>query len=328
MPEEQFLVAASARAAAISQPAAAQRLSSPMAQHGMVGDMKQPVDLTYLADTVIMLRYFEALGRVRRAMSVIKKRTGSARRYHPRIPDRLHRHDIGGPLREFQGVLRGVPVYVGATGAVDAGVRSERTPTRIRERTLILAPRGRDAVVAKGILRDARLHAEICVDLPELLREIGRGADVAIMTEEASARIDARALADWVATQPPWSDFPFVVLTEHGGGLERNPAAARADARSLGNVTLLERPFHPTTLVSVVRTGLARPAAAIRMAPAQRRARIARQRAHRGTGRGQPSTAARRSTNASAWSPRCARCSGSKRSANSPQASRTISTTC
>src|SRR3546814_4626924 len=48
-----------------------------VAQHGLVGDMKTPVDVTYLADTVILLRYFEALGRVRRAMSIIKKRTGS-----------------------------------------------------------------------------------------------------------------------------------------------------------------------------------------------------------------------------------------------------------
>ena len=48
-----------------------------VAQHGLVGDMKSPVDVTYLADTVILLRYFEAMGRVRRAISVIKKRTGA-----------------------------------------------------------------------------------------------------------------------------------------------------------------------------------------------------------------------------------------------------------
>ena len=47
-----------------------------VAQHGLVGDMQTPVDVTYLADSVILLRYFEAMGRVRRAMSVIKKRTG------------------------------------------------------------------------------------------------------------------------------------------------------------------------------------------------------------------------------------------------------------
>jgi circadian clock protein KaiC len=48
-----------------------------VAQHGFVGDMKAPVDVTYLSDTVILLRYFEAAGKVRRAISVIKKRTGT-----------------------------------------------------------------------------------------------------------------------------------------------------------------------------------------------------------------------------------------------------------
>jgi circadian clock protein KaiC len=80
-----------------------------VAQHGLVGDMKSPVDVTYLADTVVLLRYFEALGRVRRAISVIKKRTGphedTIREY------RIGREGItlGEPLIGFQGVLRGVP---------------------------------------------------------------------------------------------------------------------------------------------------------------------------------------------------------------------------
>ena len=84
-----------------------------VAQHGLFGDMRAPVDVTYLADTVILLRYFEALGTVRRAMSVIKKRTGA---HESTI--REYRIDgrgltVGGPLEGFQGVLRGVPVYVG-----------------------------------------------------------------------------------------------------------------------------------------------------------------------------------------------------------------------
>jgi signal transduction histidine kinase len=120
---------------------------------------------------------------------------------------------------------------------------------------LILAPRGRDAVVAKTILREAELQSAICVDLPELIEQIDYDADVAIITEEATRDGHMRALADWVAAQPPGSDFPFVVLTVHGGGLERNPRAARL-TRVLGNVTFLERPFHPTTLVSVVQTSL------------------------------------------------------------------------
>jgi circadian clock protein KaiC len=86
-----------------------------VAQHGLVGDMKAPIDVTYLADTVILLRYFESSGSVRRAISVIKKRTGNhedtIREY--RIDNRGL--TIGAPLTEFQGVLRGVPVYNGET---------------------------------------------------------------------------------------------------------------------------------------------------------------------------------------------------------------------
>ena len=85
-----------------------------VAQHGLVGDMKSPVDVTYLADTVILLRYFEAAGRVRRAISVIKKRTGA---HEDTIREyRIDRRGItlGEPLTGFQGVLRGVPTMIGA----------------------------------------------------------------------------------------------------------------------------------------------------------------------------------------------------------------------
>ncbi|MET0370256.1 MAG: ATPase domain-containing protein [Sphingobium sp.] len=83
-----------------------------VAQHGLVGSMKAPVDVTYLADTVILLRYFEARGRVRRAISIIKKRTGAhedtIREY--RIDERGI--TLGAPLTGFHGVLRGVPTLV------------------------------------------------------------------------------------------------------------------------------------------------------------------------------------------------------------------------
>jgi circadian clock protein KaiC len=84
-----------------------------VAQHGLVGDMRAPVDITYLADSVVLLRYFEARGQVRRAISVIKKRTG---RHESTIREyRLSDQGIlfGEPLEEFQGVLRGVPSYAG-----------------------------------------------------------------------------------------------------------------------------------------------------------------------------------------------------------------------
>jgi signal transduction histidine kinase len=122
-------------------------------------------------------------------------------------------------------------------------------------RTLILAPNGRDAVVAKGLLRDAKLCADICIDVDELLQELNSGADTAIVTEEAIRNADLRALAEWVSSQPAWSDFPFVILTEHGGGIERNPSAANL-MKLFGNVTFLERPFHPTTLLSLAQAGL------------------------------------------------------------------------
>ena len=123
------------------------------------------------------------------------------------------------------------------------------------ERILILAPRGRDAPVARDILAEVRIDSEICPGLQELVHGIERGADLAVVTEEALRTTDPRTMVNWVTAQPPWSDFPFIVLTGHGGGLERNPAATRL-MQILGNVSFLERPFHPTTLISVVQTGL------------------------------------------------------------------------
>ncbi|MCJ2128378.1 ATPase domain-containing protein [Methylobacterium sp. E-045] len=85
-----------------------------LAQHGMVGKMESPVDLTYVSDTVVMLRFFEAGGRVRRALSVLKKRTGP---HEDTI--REFKIDAGGlrvgePLQKFRGVLTGVPTYDGS----------------------------------------------------------------------------------------------------------------------------------------------------------------------------------------------------------------------
>lgn len=82
-------------------------------QYGLVGNMQTPIDLSYLADTVVLLRYFEAQGEVRQAISVLKKRTGK----HDRAI-REYRIDSGGiklgqPLSDFQGVLTGIPVYHG-----------------------------------------------------------------------------------------------------------------------------------------------------------------------------------------------------------------------
>ncbi|WP_407181429.1 ATPase domain-containing protein [Bradyrhizobium sp. STM 3562] len=89
-----------------------------LAQHGLVGSMQSSVDLTYLSDTVLLLRFFEAAGKIRRAISVLKKRTG---RHEDEI--REYRFDnrgirVGPPLSEFQGVLSGSPTYTGRHGAL------------------------------------------------------------------------------------------------------------------------------------------------------------------------------------------------------------------
>jgi circadian clock protein KaiC len=91
-----------------------------VAQHGLVGDMKSPVDVTYLADTVILLRYFEAFGQVRRAISVLKKRTGSHENTIREFAIRREGLTVGPVLEKFHGVLRGVPEYVGDNVLVKA----------------------------------------------------------------------------------------------------------------------------------------------------------------------------------------------------------------
>ena len=122
------------------------------------------------------------------------------------------------------------------------------------ERALILAPVGRDAAVAAALLREDGLDSHVCRDLAELHDGMAAGAGLVLLTEEAVRTADLTRIRHWIAAQPPWSDLPFILLTGRGG-IERNPQAQRL-SEVLGNVTFLERPFHPTTLISVARTAL------------------------------------------------------------------------
>jgi PAS domain S-box-containing protein len=125
----------------------------------------------------------------------------------------------------------------------------------LSERAIILAPRGRDAAIAASILEEAGLRSITCLSLRDLVGELQAGAGFALLTEEGMRSDNLQPLARWLDAQPEWSDFPFVLLTQRGGGLERNPAAKRF-LDMLGNVTFLERPFHPTTLVSLAHSAL------------------------------------------------------------------------
>jgi two-component sensor histidine kinase len=114
---------------------------------------------------------------------------------------------------------------------------------------LILAPGGRDATVGAAILEQAGIAARSCPDLCTLMPELF-AAGCAVLTEEALTQSDMEPLAHWIRAQPPWSDFPFLLLTLRGRS---------ADVRLidlLGNVTILERPFHPSVLVNAVRSAL------------------------------------------------------------------------
>ncbi len=86
-----------------------------VAQQGILGStMSAPIELTYLADVVVMLRYFEQEGEIRKAISVLKKRTGKHESTIRQIQMDGHGIQVSEALREFEGVLTGVPRYMGA----------------------------------------------------------------------------------------------------------------------------------------------------------------------------------------------------------------------
>ncbi|MEI4505206.1 response regulator [Sphingopyxis sp. CCNWLW253] len=123
------------------------------------------------------------------------------------------------------------------------------------ERAIILAPRGRDADIAASMLREAGIESGIAKSLDDFVDILRNGAGFGLVTDEALRGADLRALDSFIRAQGEWSDFPFILLTERGGSIERNPAAGRY-LELLGNVTFIERPFHPTTLISIVKAAL------------------------------------------------------------------------
>ena len=123
----------------------------------------------------------------------------------------------------------------------------------LAERALILAPMGRDSQVALMILNEAGFGGHITPDLGALCEQLEPGAGLLLIAAEALRGPDLEALFDYLEQQPAWSDMPIVLLTHHGGQ-EQGPSSRLSD--QLGNVTFLERPFHPATLVSMVSAAL------------------------------------------------------------------------
>ena len=118
---------------------------------------------------------------------------------------------------------------------------------------LIVAPEGRDASVLLGLLRDVGIAAQIDDTGDALLKAIETGDYAgAIITDEAITRVGLAELRAAVERQPPWSDFPFIILVRRNQGETRRNAGLE---RSL-NATLLERPLHPASLVSSARSAV------------------------------------------------------------------------
>jgi signal transduction histidine kinase len=121
------------------------------------------------------------------------------------------------------------------------------------ERAIILAPLGRDSQIALMMLNEAGFEGIVTRDLVTLCGELVKGAGLLLISSEALMGCDLDPLRGLIEQQPAWSDLPIVLLTHHGGP-EQNPASRLGP--QLGNVTFLERPFHPVTLISLVTTAL------------------------------------------------------------------------
>lgn len=118
---------------------------------------------------------------------------------------------------------------------------------------LILAPNGRDGSIAAKMLEEVGLRPHVCVGSEDFISRIGTDTGFAVVTEEGFQQASLDTLRELVASQEPWSDFPFIVLTRRVDTIQRNPKLIWL-SEVLRNVTFLERPFHPATFISLAKT--------------------------------------------------------------------------
>ena len=117
----------------------------------------------------------------------------------------------------------------------------------------ILAPSGRDSSVIRGILDSAEVQSCVEATVDGVLSAVDEvRAGGAVIAEEALSDEGMELVETWLSRQPPWSDVPIILLTKGRGG----PETKLNIAGRLGNVTILERPLHPVTLVSAAKAAL------------------------------------------------------------------------
>jgi len=120
---------------------------------------------------------------------------------------------------------------------------------------LVFAPFGKDAALIERVLRQSLVNIMLAPTLETLVSSMREDAGAAIITEEVLQNGTISVLAHKLSAQPPWSDFPIIVLTGGGLSTESTESAVRSRA-PLGNIALLERPLRPVTLISAVRSAL------------------------------------------------------------------------
>jgi signal transduction histidine kinase/ActR/RegA family two-component response regulator len=129
---------------------------------------------------------------------------------------------------------------------------NDERPEQLEMRVLVLAPTARDAATSRDLFEAAGIRCFICNGIEDVCREAGRGAGAAVVTVEAVLGDKDGRVAGLLKAQPPWSDFPLVVLTPPG--VESPKLLGALDA--IGHMTLMKRPVQISTLVSTARSAL------------------------------------------------------------------------
>jgi signal transduction histidine kinase/ActR/RegA family two-component response regulator len=129
---------------------------------------------------------------------------------------------------------------------------NDERPEQLEMRVLVLAPTARDAATSRDLFEAAGIRCFTCNSIEDVCREAGRGAGAAVVTVEAVLGDKDGRVAGWLKAQPPWSDFPLVVLTPPG--VESPKLLGALDA--IGHMTLMKRPVQISTLVSTARSAL------------------------------------------------------------------------
>lgn len=122
----------------------------------------------------------------------------------------------------------------------------------MERRIVICTPTGQDAALTARVFRSVNIGSMVCRDTGELLEQLPRGAGALLLAEEVISGSAMRPLAEYVASQPTWSDIPILLLTRSGA----DSLDVRRAVDRLGNVTLMERPVRTNALISAARSAI------------------------------------------------------------------------